>query len=169
MKKILSVFSFIILIIIFLPIVPSLAAQPVFDKDWNTNNSLPTEVGNYRLTTDVTLTETWQVPEGIVNLDLNCHYIKLADDKIASLITIPGNSTLNIYDNSESIAHKYKIDQSTGIFILDDENGDILTYNGILTGGKGTVEPGNSIGTNGGAVYICPNGTFNLYRRNDFR
>ena len=53
----------------------------LFDKDWNTNNSLPTEVGNYRLTTDVTLTETWQVPEGIVNLDLNCHYIKLADDK----------------------------------------------------------------------------------------
>ena len=38
---------------------------------WTATDSLPTDVGNYYLTENVTLTETWTVPNGTTSLCLN--------------------------------------------------------------------------------------------------
>ena len=50
----------------------------------NASNSLPSQPGNWHLTTDVTLTEDWQAPLGVINLCLNGRTISFDNDhKIA--------------------------------------------------------------------------------------
>ena len=69
-------------------------------KPWNSSDSLPT-TGDYYLTTDVTLSGGWTVPEGVLNLCLNDYSITLGEK-----ITVGTGCTLNIYDDGTS-SHYY--------------------------------------------------------------
>ena len=63
---------------------------------WTATDSLPTDVGNYYLTENVTLTETWTVPNGTTSLCLNGKTISASGNY--RVITINISATLNLYD-----------------------------------------------------------------------
>ena len=46
--------------------------------EWTKSDGLPETAGNYFLSADVTLTETWTMSSGTINLCLNGYEIKLA-------------------------------------------------------------------------------------------
>ena len=58
---------FDILLSLMLVLLPAFAAEAT---DWDTSDSLPNTAGDYKLTTDVTISNTWNVP-GTTTLDLN--------------------------------------------------------------------------------------------------
>ena len=78
--------------------------------------SLPSSAGSYYLTDNVTLSGTWTVPSGTVNLCLNGYVIKQTVE--SSVICVPEGAELNIYDCS-STTHKFK-DGDGGLWMLDD-------------------------------------------------
>lgn len=69
---------------------------------WDKTDSLPTAAGNYYLTKDVTLTETWNVPSGEVSICLNGKTItQTAQSNWA--VSIGGlGSTLKLYDDGDA-------------------------------------------------------------------
>ena len=70
-----------------------------FEK-WTSTNSLPTMAGNYYLASDVTISSTWNVPSGTVNLCLNDHEIKRVGatgaDNSGLAITIGNGANLTV-------------------------------------------------------------------------
>ena len=64
---------------------------------WEDASSLPAEAGNYYLTADVSLSETWTVPAGETNLDLNGHTVTLSAES-GSVIMVSAGKTLSLYD-----------------------------------------------------------------------
>ena len=115
---------------------------------WDKDDSLPSYSGNYYLTKDVTLTQTWR-PNHEVKLCLNGHSIKLEGQ--GSVIEFKGSdfydeNSLYIYDCSE-VEHKYRINEE-GLAIVDDtltENystfkGGYLTNSGGLCGNGGCID-----------------------------
>ena len=63
---------------------------------WSDPSSMPTDSGNYYLTTNVTLSATWEVPAGGVNLCLNGNQISTSNRR--SSIQINTGSSLTVYD-----------------------------------------------------------------------
>ena len=119
-------------------------------------DELPTVAGDYNiyLTKNITLTETWTVPEGTTNLCLNGYVIN-ANGGAFSVITVDGGATLNLYDCGNT-AHNGYVD-TTGLWHLGEGSGNAKTITGgIITGGNAT--------TNGGGVNVS--GTFNMYGGN---
>ena len=119
---------------------------------WTGATSLPSVPGSYYLCNDVTLSETWTVPEGRVDLCLHGHTIHMAESK--RVIKIPDNATLNLYDCRETpgeITGGYYSESGGGVYI-----GMLGTLN--LYGGRIT---GNSSGGYGGGV-VCW-GSFHMY------
>ena len=64
---------------------------------WLLSDSLPAQAGDYMLTEDVSLTDRWDVPDGVTNLCLNGHTIKQTAD-YKQVIYIGENSELNLFD-----------------------------------------------------------------------
>ena len=133
-------------------------------QPWAKGNKLPKEPGNYVLTTDVTLSETWTVQTGTTNLCLNGHVIKYQSETNGSVIKVPANATLNLYDCDTTTVHKFTdSDTTTGLWVWDDTlEGDNIKHTvtgGVITGGTGTQWGG---GTDGGGVYVYVDGTFTM-------
>lgn len=110
-------------------------------KEWNTNNAMPTEAGNYYLNTDVTLSSQWVV-NADMGLCLNGHTIKFTGN--GSVIWVKDGKTLNLCECNPT------------------------TSSGAITGGEGTVAVGQtptamSDDKGGSGVYVSSNGTFNMY------
>ena len=141
---------------------------------WTGATSLPSVPGSYYLCNDVTLSETWTVPDGRVDLCLNGHTIRMAESK--RVIKIPDNATLNLYDCRETpgeITGGYDSDSGGGVYI--DLIGTLNLYGGKIThnasggNGGGVVSWGffhmyggeisNNSAENGGGVYIGNNFT----------
>ncbi|MBO5279043.1 MAG: N-acetylmuramoyl-L-alanine amidase family protein [Lachnospiraceae bacterium] len=157
--------------------------QHTHGTEWNTDNALPTAEGNYYLTTDITLSSTWEVTTGTVNLCLNGHVIK-ANGNIR-LISISSGATLNIYE-CQTTEHKF-ISSKEGAWKLDETLGDRTIQGGVLTGGNfehgsailndGTLNlyGGNIVGNTstssdhayGGAIYNRENATATIYNAAD--
>ena len=112
---------------------------------WSDTNSLPASSGNYYLESDVTITDTWH-PKTDTKLCLNGHGIIL-NSAGKNVIEVPGGGNICIYDCNE-IEHKYKIDSTTGLGIVDDTfESDFLTFKGgYITGAKNSP--------NGGAIFM---------------
>jgi hypothetical protein len=112
---------------------------------WSETNSLPDNSGNYYLENDVTITETWH-PKTDTKLCLNGHGIIL-NSTGKNVIEVPGGGNICIYDCTES-EHKYKIDATTGLGIVDDTlESDYYTFKGgYITGAKDSP--------NGGAIFM---------------
>ncbi len=119
--------------------------------EWTSDNSLPTNSGNYYLTKDITLTDTWSIPMNIeINLCLNGHVIKqTAEDK--RCISISSRATLNIHDcNGDNCTHEGFVD-SDGLWHLDTNDGTKSIAGGVITGS-----------TNSG-IYVYAYGHLNMY------
>ncbi len=98
---------------------------------WEEIDSLPTTAGNYRLESDVTISETWNVPAGVTNLCLNGHKITYTGNSIA--INLADNVELNVTDCIDS-----------GMLYAESEEDFIgEAYTGIwMSGGKFTMDSG---------------------------
>ena len=158
--------------------------------EWTSSDSLPDIPGNYCLTQDILLNDTWNTPEGTTNLCLNGYVIgavpKLED--LEDIIYVDEDCVLNIYDCNETKTnyfkdevyndgfddHKYWLHDNS---LAGTENihsivgGAIngctyrpITVNamGTLNLYNGTICKGDSQLNYGGAVYVY-GGTFNMY------
>ena len=138
-------------------------------EPWPNTTSLPTTAGNYYLLGDVTLTDTWSPKVGsegnpaITNLCLNGHVIKYQSETNGSVIKVPANATLNLYDCGTTV-HKFTdSDTTTGLWVWDDtlEGDDIkhTVFGGCITGGTGT-DRADDDHFYGGGVYVAAGGEF---------
>ena len=135
-------------------------------------DTLPAEAGNYYLTQNVTLTETWKPKNGTV-LCLNGYSITMKAE--ADAITVDRNVTFTLYDCDGSGAGNGKITHGT-----DDNTNTKYTGYGVKVDGGifnmygGTITDNTMDGTDydGGGVYVKSNynsirgtvrGTFNMY------
>ena len=110
--------------------------------EWSNATALPTAAGTYKLTTDVTLSETWEAPAGETTLDLNDHIVTrtfVNDNEYGTVIYIEDGNTLNIEDNASARTTRYwergtykewTNPQTSG-------SGDYKTVGGCITGGRG--------------------------------
>ena len=156
--------------------------------DWtHTGNSLTwtgisslndiNQTGNYYLTKDVTLSETWTCNDD-VTLCLNGYSIKA--EHSSPIITVAQGKTFTLTDcNSSKSSKHFKKDDSSGRWVQDDDgtitvNGGAVFHpgnkaglgvnvpeNGTFTMYGGTI-CGNS-GGSGGGVRVFQSGTFNMY------
>ena len=109
-------------------------------KEWKETASLPDSDGNYCLTEDVTLSETWEAPGEETSLCLNGHSITYENSSDqGSVIKVPSGVTLTITDCANTPG---KITGGTGT--------ETLYNTSILRGGHF-----------GGGIYV--EGTLNLY------
>ena len=119
---------------------------------WESATSLPTVAGSYYLTADVTLTSTWEVPNGVTNLCLNGYGIILGSYRI---ITVRNSgATLNLYDCGSTV-HYYDVDAEGMATNVNDVAGEDRQsfIGGYITGG---------VYGGGGAIWV-ENATFNMY------
>ena len=108
-----KVLSLLLTLALCLSLVP-LTAVPVHADShthegwtaWNTANALPTEAGNYYLTTDVTVTgaqhNAWSAPAGTTSICLEGHTIKYAGSTNGNVMRVYSGSTLHIYDKDDN-------------------------------------------------------------------
>ena len=107
------------------------AHKNIIYSAWEEIDSLPTTAGNYRLESDVTISETWNVPAGVTNLCLNGHKITYTGNSIA--INIVDNVELNITDCIDSGM----------LYAESEEDFTGEAYTGIwMSGGKFTMDFG---------------------------
>ena len=119
-----------------------------FDK-WTSDNSLPTEAGNYVLTSDVTLSGTWTVPEGETNLCLAGYTIRQSGSGSVILLN-NANKKLTVYD-----------DGTTGSITGGNTTGDGGGVN--ITAGTFTLKGGNiegNVASNGGGVSVTGSSSY---------
>lgn len=133
-------------------------------ETWSMTDSLPETEGNYCLAGDVALSATWSVPKGTTNLCLNGH--TLTGTGNASVIRIPKNVTLNLYDGEDN---EGKI-TGGGVSATSDlygggvnVRGTFHMYGGTITGNKSYVTNSDSRG--GGGVYV-DGGSFTMHNGN---
>ena len=150
---------------------------------------MPDAAGNYVLSRDVTLDNTWNVQDGdVINLCLNGKNIR-AGGSSYNVITVSGGATLNLYDCSDgqgSVTGGY-----VGIEIYSgsdfnmyggavtgadqdgvDVSGAFNMYGGTITGNNGGVNcwsgyafhmaGGAIIGNDRGGVTVASRGTFSV-------
>ena len=144
---------------------------------WDSENSLPGTVGNYYLTKDVTLTDTWNVPSGETNLCLNGKTISASGTENYRVITISESGTLNLYDcqNAGNITGgKGGGVRNDGTFCMyggrisgnscEDTSGGGVNNQGVFQMYGGEISGNSAVGYGGvgGGVYIGK-GTFAMY------
>ena len=121
--------------------------------EWNTATSLPTAGGEYYLTCDVTLSETWNVPTtgGVTCLCLNGHVIN-ANGGDFSVITVEDGAALYLFDCDTATEHAGYVD-ADGLWHPGTGTGTSKTITGgIITGGR----------TSGSGGGVNNSGTFNM-------
>ena len=119
-----------------------------FEK-WTSDNSLPTEAGNYVLTSDVTLSGTWTVSSNI-RLCLNGKGITKNGGNV---ITIVGGGNLTI-DDCGTTTHYFDVNngQAVNVNTTPGENRKSFT-GGYITGGTGEKYDGY-FWNDGGGIYL---------------
>ena len=157
---------------------------------WTSDNSLPETAGNWYLTTDVTLDQTWEVNDGTV-LDLNGHSIILAEGRPGDYntratvgISVRYDATFTLTDcNGISSKHYFVKDASKNDawkLSTQDEAGSVLVNGGVIVRDSTQRNCGIFVGLNGKFIMyggtICGNdcssrgagvdverGTFTMY------
>ena len=118
----------------------------VFAK-WDKVDALPDTAGNYYLTKDVVLEETWETPSGEINVCFNGHTIS-CDNIRGATIDVNAGSTLNIYDCSEEKSGAIKDSTFYGI----TSYGTLTVNGGTISGFYGIFCHEGSATINGGTV-----------------
>lgn len=103
--------------------------------NWNLCSAFPNESGDYRLTTNVVVDDTWLInKDKNIRLDLNGHSISPSKDfadKNSSFISLEDKASLTILDTT-SKENKYKLDDNG--FYKADKDGQITLIGGLITG-----------------------------------
>ncbi len=123
---------------------------------WDNADSLPTTAGNWYLENDVAISSTWTVPTGETNLCLNGHGIMYTGGGEASVITVGGGATLNLFDCDTTTKHYITLTNGRGTAVSDTTSeGAIEVTGGYITGGnKQSFDDGKcggGVSVNGGA------------------
>jgi len=123
---------------------------------WDSANSMPTEAGAYYLDGDVTLSSSWEIPEGVeISLCLNGHSV--SGNHAVRVVTINKTATLNLCDCSTAQTGKITegyISNTSGAGVWVAKNSRFNMYGGSIVQ--------NETSNQGGGVYIFQ-GTFNMY------
>lgn len=124
---------------------------------WTSSMDLPTEPGDYYLTSDVTISSTWEMVSGI-RLCLNGHGIKLVGE--GSVIVTPASYSQEMFDCGTN-EHKYSFDKNTGLAFVDDSlTSDYKTFSGgYITGGNGVDGGGIFVSSGDNASLTMKGGT----------
>lgn len=132
------------------------SAETIAFTEWKTADALPDKAGDFKLTCDVLLKETWTAPKGRVRLHLNGHTIALSALS-GSVLQIPSDAVLELYDldNNSGVITRGKGRPDSGYYL-----GGGVYVRGTLNMFGGRIL-GNSA-TTGGGVYIDTEGTFRL-------
>ncbi len=131
---------------------------------WGKTDALPTEAGNYYLTNTVKLTSTWITPDGEINLDMNSNSLSLADGVEGSVISVPANSTLSLYDCNTNVNNHNLIwgasvsEKGGGIYVAG-----ILKNYDVAIRGNGNDSSNTSNVKKGGGVYVASGGAYYSY------
>ena len=116
---------------------------------WESENSLPSEAGNYYLDSSVTLSDTWNISSGVsINLCLNGKTIYGKSDNY-EVIHVDGNLVITDCQGGGKITHDTSVKKAQGI----RNYGTLTLWNGSITGNTST--------DNGGGVWNT--GAFNMY------
>ena len=122
---------------------------------WTATSTLNSDMdaGNYYLTADVTLDDTWRPKSGTA-LDLNGYSITVNADVDA--ITVPAGSSFTLTDcNSGSRVHYFtKNTEKYNLWEPVEMVGTIAVTGGVIT---------HSTGKNGSGIFMEENGTFTMY------
>ena len=139
-------------------------------QPWNRADSLPTTAGDYYLTQDVTLTDTWTWSSGDVNLCLDGHTVSAAGQgKYGLHIT---NGQVNLFDREGGTITQAGTDAGTtpqtgtdDRAIIFVEGGSLHMHGGTVTGGAHTGVSVSKTGTFkvSGNVRVTGNGEQNVY------
>ena len=134
--------------------VPS--AETISFAEWKAADALPDKAGDFKLTCDVLLKETWSAPKGRVRLHLNGHTIALSALS-GSVLQVPSDAVLELYD----------LDNNTGVITRGKGRPDSGYYlgGGVYVRGTLNMYGGRVLGnsaTTGGGVYVDTDGTFRL-------
>lgn len=97
------------------------------NKNQGSNIIWPTTGGDVVLENDEILDKNWEITAGVTNLYLNGHVLSIKD----SSISVNNSAVLNIYDGDSTIAHKYNVDETNHIWVLDDE-GENTIVGGVI-------------------------------------
>ena len=122
---------------------------------WEDTNSLP-ESGNWYLTTDVVVTYRAGLKDMNLNLCLNGHTIRVAEDYAKGRVFyLYGNSKLTITDCNETPGVITNANESAIMFDSSCDGAAYNMYNITMSG--------NSSTTGGGAVLVQGTSSFNMY------
>ena len=114
---------------------------------WTKADSLPTDAGNYYLTKDVTLSDTWHLPGGGETTTLCLNGKTISNNSNMMVIYIGSSSTLHLYDcqNTGNITGG----KSGGVF----SKGTFHMYGGKISGNT-AVGSGGGVAVNGGTFQM---------------
>ncbi len=131
-------------------------AETINYTDWKTADKLPDKAGDFKLTCDVLLRETWTAPTGRVRLHLNGHTISLSAAS-GSVLQIPSDAVLELYDleNNSGVITRGKGRSEAGA----------STGGGVFVRGAFNMFGGRILGnsaTSGGGVYVDSEGVFRM-------
>ena len=144
--------------------------KTVFEP-WKSISSLPDTAGNYYLTENVTLSETWEPADGVA-LCLNGHTITLdngTSTKFANVIEVTNHFTLTDCQTGDvqgKITHAAAEDDTkgkgVGVAVI---GGTFDMYGGTITGNKANYTYGGSgvAVRNENAFHTGKDGAFNMY------
>ena len=123
---------------------------------WTATDAMPDTAGDYSLSGNVTLRETWTVPQGTTRLSLEGHSLALNADN-GSVINVPAGATLELYDaaGNKGVVTGGKGMPGSGFYL-----GGGVYVSGSFTQYGGTIS-GNSA-TSGGGVYVDTSGVCRL-------
>ena len=136
-------------------------------KEWNETNKLPDSTGNWYLTEDVKLTDTWTPASGTVLCLNGC---TITSTKAEMTFKVPTGNTFVLTDCQNTGALVYSGDISNGQHIGVYVNGGSFTmYNGTVKGFTTGVLVSNKFVMHGGSIInsrdvgVQNKGTFEMY------
>ena len=165
-KRVMGILFGLALMMVMMPALG--AGMPVYADDeshthdgitfqpWESENSLPTEAGSYFLVNNVTLTNTWSVPEGTaVNLCLNGKTISCTEDITDEVCRVGSGMTLNLYDETADEGCIQGNINTDGVVV----EGAFNMYGGTIRNCGGDGVEVNLSGSVSGAAFTMNGGT----------
>ena len=118
---------------------------------WTATDGLPTTAGNYYLTENVTLSATWNVPDGETSICLNGKTITQTTDR-AWVVSIGSGSTLKLYDCGDAGKITREGNGKSAGSVSVGDGAAFYMYGGNISGNI----------SNCPAVYVVNKGEFNM-------
>ncbi len=156
MKK--RVLSCLMALALCMTLLPTAALAEGKETEVTTADALATALNGdaaiIKLTADIEISTTLTVSRA-VTLDLNGNVLKrTGTDRV---IEVKSGGNLTLTDSPTNATHKFRIDESTKLWILDETNGTNTVPGGVITGGNA-----NANNNDGGGVIIVSGGTFTM-------